>query len=105
MNTKLRSLLAAIVTFSLALPGIASADHRSDRHGHGDRHGHSYSQGYKHHHRDRHADYRGHPGRYITNTYRHDDDNDLLLGLVVGGILGYAINGAQQGHAYYYNDR
>ena len=106
MNTKLRSLLAAAVALSLALPGIASADHRGDtRHGYGDRHSYNYSHDSRRHHRDRHSDYGTHHDRYITSYSRSNDDDDLLLGLVVGGILGYAVNSAQQGNAYYYNDR
>jgi len=52
--------------------------------------------------RGRHYDGRHYPGgRYY---YRHDGDDDLLFGLLAGGILGYAINGAQHS-APYYDDR
>jgi hypothetical protein len=105
MNIKLRSLLAAVVALSLAVPGIASADRRGDgRHGYGDRHGYTHGYGYKGKYHDRYYGYRGHHDRYITNYYSQDnDDDDLLVGLLVGGVLGYAINGAQHSNAYYYN--
>ena len=101
MNIKTRSLLA-VVALSLAVPGIASADRRGDGYrGHGDRHG------YRELRRDRHHDRHDYRDRHITRYYRHDDDDDqdLLIGLVVGGILGYAINGAQHSSSYDYSDR
>jgi hypothetical protein len=103
MNMKLRSVLAAAMVLALALPGIASADRRGDgRHGYGDRHGYNYG----HHRFDRGHHYGGYPGRYYPRYYGYyDHDDDLLLGLVAGGLLGYAINGAQQGNRYYYYDR
>jgi hypothetical protein len=119
MNTIPRTLLVLTVALSLAIPGLASADRRGEGHrDHGDRHGyrHDYKHGHRKHHRDRHHDrhhrYRDrHHGRhyrsrdrYITHYYRHDDD-DLLTGLVVGGILGYAINGARHSGGYGYSDR
>ena len=111
MNMKLRSVLAAAMLLALALPGIASADRRGDgRHGYGDRHGdrHGYNSGYGRHGFDRghHYGYGGYPGRYYPRYYGYyDHDDDLLLGLVAGGLLGYAINGAQPGNRYYYYDR
>jgi hypothetical protein len=107
MDMKLRSLLAAAVALALALPGIATADRRGDdHHGYGDRHG--YTSGHGHHRfdRDRHYGYGGYRGGYYPRYYGYDDnDDDLLLGLVAGGLLGYAINGAQQGNRYDYYDR
>ena len=107
MNTKSRSLLAAFVALSLALPGIASADRRGDGYrDHGDRHGYNSRHGYKKQYRDRHPVYRGHRDRYVTRYYRYDDDHDdLLMGLLVGGVLGYAINGAQYRNNYNYYGR
>ena len=99
MNIKPRSLLAAVVALSLAVPGMASADRRGhDSHGYGgDRGGykHGYNHGYKGGYPGRYYGYRGYPkGNYYY--YNNDDHyDDLLLGLAVGGILGYAINGAQ----------
>jgi Ni/Co efflux regulator RcnB len=117
MNMKSRSLLAVAVALSLALPGIASADRRGhDRHDyHGDRHGNRQGHGYKKHHRDRYPvyrnhryypNYRGYRDGHITRYYDYDnDDDDLLTGLLVGGVLGYIINGAQHSNPYYYYDR
>ncbi|MEZ5541735.1 MAG: hypothetical protein R3F42_06805 [Pseudomonadota bacterium] len=93
-----RSLLAAALSIALALPGAASADRRGgDRYyDHGDRHG------YRHGYRERHHDRRYYPDRYVTRYYRHDhDDDDLLLGLVVGGILGYAVTAPRYNDYYY----
>jgi hypothetical protein len=102
MNITSRSLLATVVALSLAVPGVASADRRGgDRYyDHGGRYGHH--DGYRNHHRDRHHYYRGHRDRYVTRYYRHDDDDDLLLGLAIGGLLGYAI---PRYPSYYYYDR
>ncbi|HUT41890.1 MAG TPA: hypothetical protein VM011_11160 [Gammaproteobacteria bacterium] len=117
MNTKHRSLLAAVVAFTLAVPGMASADRRGDGYrDHGDRHGysnHGYKKQYRGQHDDRrgyyrdgHRDYRGHNDRHVTRYYRQDNDHDdLLLGLVVGGVLGYTINGAQYNNRYNYYGR
>jgi hypothetical protein len=107
MNMKLRSLLAAVIALSLAVPGLAAADRRDhDRH-HDYRYDRHHDRGYKHghgkHHRDRHV-YRG--DRHITHHYQYDDDgDDLLIGLVVGGVLGYALNSAQHSSTYDYGER
>lgn len=101
MKLNYRSLLAAVITASLALPGAAMADKRGhgDR-GHGDRnYGHQSDRHHSYGH-DRHY-YRGHRGghhggNYSSYYYQDDDDEEkLLIGLVVGGVLGYALNGAQ----------
>jgi hypothetical protein len=104
MNIKLRSLLAAVVALSMAMPGIASADRRGGHGGHGYGGGgykHGYSHGYKGGYPGRYYGYRGYPYGYY-NYYNNDNDyDDLWLGLAVGGILGYAINGAQHPYDYY----
>lgn len=97
MKLNYRSLLAAVITASLAVPGAAMADKR----GHGAR-DYGYKSGrhqsYKY---DRHH-YRGNAGRhYSYGQSHHDDDDDLLIGLVVGGVLGYALNSAQHNSAGY----
>ncbi|MEZ5541736.1 MAG: hypothetical protein R3F42_06810 [Pseudomonadota bacterium] len=99
MNISPRSLLAAAIALSLAVPGAASADRRGEGYrDRGDRHDHRYQ--YRDRHYDRHED------RHITRYYHDDDDGEkLLLGLVVGGILGYAINNAQHGAGYDYSSR
>lgn len=99
MNKTTRSLLATAVALTLVVPGAAMADRRGgDRYyDHGDRHHNRH--GYRDHYRDRHY-YRGHPDRYYY--YRDNDDDELLLGLVVGGLLGYAI---PRYPSYYYYDR
>lgn len=105
MNIKIRSLLAAAVVLSLAVPGMASADRRGgDRHhDRGDWHGNPY--GYRHHYRERVPAYRYYPGWGVPRYYRYDDDDDLLKGLVLGGILGYAIHGSQYNNGYNYYGR
>jgi hypothetical protein len=103
MNLKPRSILVAVVALSLALPGAAMADRRGHDGGHRDSHsgyGHKYSKRYRN---DRHH-YRGHNKRHVTRYYGHDNDGDeLLIGLLVGGVLGYALNSAQQSNSVDYN--
>jgi hypothetical protein len=103
MKLTTQSLLAALLTTSLAVPGAALADHRGD----GDR---EYGYRFDHHrverHRDRHfgrIDHRDYRDQRITRVYRDNDDDRLLLGLVVGGLLGYAINNAQHAGSTYYD--
>lgn len=102
MKLNYQSLLAAAISVSLALPGAAMADRR----GHDDR-GHDRDR-YSGHHRDRHVErhverhvYRDYGDRHVHRVYRDRDGDDLLIGLVVGGILGYAINSAQQSNIDY----
>jgi hypothetical protein len=96
-----------MMALSLALPGgaLAGGDHhkgyRSNQHnGHaGKYHGYRGHAG-KHHgyrgHSGKQRGYRYHGGysrKYVTK-YNYDDDNDgenLLIGLLVGGVVGYAI--------------
>lgn len=112
MKLNYRSLLAAVITASLALPGAAMADKRGHGNGHGngghgDRH-YSHKSGRHHSYGDGGHYYRGHRGghhggHYNNYYYRNDDDDGekLLIGLVVGGVLGYALNGAQHNNADY----
>lgn len=90
--------VAALLVLSLAGSGSVWADggRHYGRHGNGH---HGKHQEYQRHH------YKGHQGRHITNYYRYEDDHDnekLLIGLVMGGLIGYAINNAQQGQDYEY---
>ena len=93
MPSTVRTIIAAVMVFSLGMTGTALAGDRS----HGYRDSGHYS-GHHSKHQSKHQykrSYRGH-GRHSNNYYRYDDDgDDLLIGLVVGGILGYAINSAQ----------
>jgi len=43
--------------------------------------------------------YHGHPG-HVTRYYSYDDrgDDDLLIGLAIGGLIGYAIDHADNGY-------
>ena len=59
---------------------------------------HYYKDGY----RPRY--YRGHGGRsYYYYNDDYDSDDDLLIGLLMGGLIGYAINSAQQDGDYTYD--
>lgn len=95
MNTKLRPLLAAVIGLSLAVPGIAPADHYG--------HGHKYKHSHKKHHRHDSRHYGGHGfhGKPIRHYYKRDNSHEkLLIGLLVGGIAGYAISSAQKRYTY-----
>ncbi|MDA9983282.1 hypothetical protein N9H39_11295 [Gammaproteobacteria bacterium] len=90
MNVILRSLLSVIITLALALPGLASAD--KGGHGH-------YKHGYKQKYGNRYPGGYVYPNQHITNYYKRDNSNEkLLIGLLVGGIAGYAISNAQKKH-------
>lgn len=94
MNLKSRYLLIAVIAFSLVMPGLASADRY--------KHGHKYGHGQNKHYRqgNRHQGYEG-SSKNINHYYKHDNSSEkLLIGLVVGGIVGYAINNAQHRKVY-----
>lgn len=118
MTMKPRSLLAAVIALTLAVPGLATADRRDrdDRDYRHDRHhDRDYRSGHRERDRERHYDRHDYRvdrhdyrvDRHVTHHYRHDDDDDenLLIGLVVGGVLGYALNSAQHSGAYASGDR
>lgn len=95
MKLKPQPILAAVVALSLVLPGVATAERRGHDNHHRDYDsGHSYKH-YKRHRGDRHH-YRGRRGKHAGRYYRYDDNDSekLLIGLVVGGVLGYALNNA-----------
>lgn len=130
-RTMNRSLAALLVSLCLALPGAAWAGDEHSKGYRGDYHsGHSgkpYNYGhsgkpYNYRHSGKHDNY-GHSGKryrygrydghsgaytrkYVTK-YKYDDDSDgerLLIGLLVGGIVGYAIGEAHDAataDAYY----
>ena len=85
------------------------AGKKNDRHGYGhsghqDKHYSNYNHRknkYKrHHYKGGHQNYynRGYGGNY----YKYDDDSDekLLIGLLVGGLVGYAISSTQDAEPY-----
>ena len=111
---KARSIIAAMVALSLVGSGNVWAGKKNDRHDYG------YSQGGHHgkqYSYNKHRKYK--PGRHYYNGghkypynrgygsyyYKYDDDSDekLLIGLLVGGLVGYAINGAQSDNSYEYD--
>ena len=78
-------------------------DRRSHTRGNGDRYNKHYTynkhrknKNKRHHYKDSYKPrhYRGHGGN--TYYYKDDDSDDkLLIGLLMGGLIGYAINSAQ----------
>ena len=126
MHLRIPSLLAAVLAVSLAGPGAALAGdkHRDyDRHDygshqdrqhdrkhyysrdhHGDRHHYKQRRHAKAHKYDRHHYKHHNKHRYNRHNYayRYDDDDDekLLIGLVLGGLIGYAINNAYDADIY-----
>jgi len=112
---KARSIIAAMVALSLVGSGNVWAGKKNDRHDYG------YSQGG---HQGKHYSYNKHRKNknnrnyyyggnryrynrgYVGNYYKYDDDDSdekLLIGLLVGGLVGYAINGAQSDNSYEYD--
>jgi hypothetical protein len=110
MNAKntVKTVVAAILAVTLGMSGPALAGGK-----HYGGHGYSGGHGYKHHRGhggygrghgyNRHRGYRGHRGYghryrphygYGGHTYRYysDSDDDLLLGLLLGGFTGYALS-------------
>ncbi len=82
--------LSGLLMLSLSAGAWAGGDrhYRGDRdYGHS-RGGHSYS--HKHHH-DRY------PARHHSRPKRHhrSNDDELLIGLLVGGLVGYAVGNTQ----------
>ncbi len=87
--------------------------YRSKHRDHGTYASKHYKRDRKHHYKHDKRHYGGHYGHkyghggYGAGYYRDDDDDEkLLIGLVVGGILGYALNegshkGADDYDAYY----
>ena len=130
MHRTVPSLLAAVLAIFLAGSGVAVADdgrRYHDRHDYGshqDRQHSRYSSGDhhgdRHHHKRRHAyadkhdrrhykhdrrHYKQHKKHYYNRhnyAHRYDDDDDekLLIGLVLGGLIGYAINNAYDSGIY-----
>jgi len=111
MRTKKSALIAAVMAASLLSAAAVQAD--GARH-YQQRQDYSHYRDYGHqgHDRDRHQKrqygYRDvdryHAPRYsrhVTNYYQYEDDDDddkLLIGLAIGGLIGYAINSAGTGY-------
>jgi len=106
---KKSALAAAVMAVSLLGNGVVLADggrYQDNRQGYG----HQVDYGHlkyckKRHYResryggyhDRDYTYKGNRGRHVTNYYEYDDDDGaekLLIGLAIGGLIGYAINHA-----------
>lgn len=107
MKLTMHSLLAALLTVSLAVPGAAMADRRGHE---GRDYGYRFDHGRVEHHRDRYRDrdhdryrHRDYGDHYGPRVYRDRGDDRLLLGLVVGGLVGYALNNAQHAGTTYYD--
>jgi len=82
--------------------------YKEDRH-HAKRHyrKHKRHDGYYNRHHGHRKYGHGHRGGYgYGSNYYYDDDDDekLLIGLVVGGILGYALNESQQNDGDFYDN-
>ena len=90
MNFRLKTpvVLAAMMAMTITASGTvwAGGKHHYERHGNGH---HQKHQHYKRHHN---------PG-YSYRRYDSDDDENLLIGLLLGGVFGYAISSASQSAA------
>jgi len=107
---KKSALAAAVMAVSLLGNGVVLADggrYHDNRQGYGHHGDYAQQKHYKkRHHResryggyhDRGYYYKGNRGRHVTNYYEYGDDDDgdekLLIGLAIGGLIGYAINNA-----------
>jgi len=108
MTSQIKHLITATVTAALiAGSGMALARDRDhdrdyDRGHHSYSHDRQYSRKHhrdsdRHHYKQRHNyKHRGHYTRYDNG-----DDEKLLIGLIVGGLIGYAINDSQHHDDYY----
>ena len=87
-HLKIPVVLAAMMAMTLTASDRAWAGgkHHYDRHGNGH---HQKHQQYKRHYK---------PG-YSYRRYDSDDDEKLLIGLLLGGVFGYAISNASQADA------
>jgi hypothetical protein len=93
MNTRKKRpfLVAAVAVLCLAGSGISWADgghYRQDRHGYGFHSGYDYHK-QRHHSRPY---YRPVQKKKVIKRYDDGDDDNLLIGLLIGGLVGYAIS-------------
>ena len=92
------AVAATVVATGLATAGGAWADGGRHHGGYGHQK-HEHRGHYKH--RSIHKGYhRGYPRSYKHRSHNGDDDENLLIGLVVGGLVGYAIGKHQQTYDY-----
>jgi hypothetical protein len=82
-------VLAAVMAMTFTTSGIAWAGGKH----HYDRHGNGHHQKHHHHHK------RHHNSGHNYRRYDSDDDEKLLIGLLLGGVFGYAISNASQSYA------
>ncbi|MGD8619383.1 MAG: hypothetical protein PVH54_09390 [Gammaproteobacteria bacterium] len=101
---KKSALAAAVMAVALLGNGVVLADGGRYHYNRQD-YGHQKQYKQRHHKANRYAGYhdrdyyyQGHHGRHVTNYYEYDDDDDgdekLLIGIAIGGLLGYVINHA-----------
>lgn len=81
-------VIAAVTAAMLGLSGAVWADggRHHDGYGRYDKHQYKHYKQYNRHYEPR-RHYRSH---------RHNDSDELFIGLLMGGLVGYAIGGAQQ---------
>lgn len=111
MTSRIKYLITAALTAVLiAGSGMALAERRSHDRGHDRGHqGYSYDQHSSRHYYDR-GHYREKHYYKKPRHYRHRSnyryygggDEKLLIGLLVGGLIGYAINDARHNDNNYY---
>lgn len=85
-----RRLIAAIIGLGIMGSGSAMAG--------GDRYGYDRYKYRGHHERQHHDHY--YPYKKKKNHHHDDDDEKLLIGLLMGGVVGYAISQSRQSPAY-----
>jgi len=95
-------LVAAVAAIFLAGSGVTWADgshYRTDRHGYG------IHQGYHHqkYRYDSRPHYRHVQKKKVVKHNDNRDDDTLLIGLLVGGLVGYAISHTSQVDNYHYD--
>lgn len=89
MNFRFRTpiVMAIMMAMTLSSPGTvwAGGKHHYERHGNG--------------HHQKHHHYKGHhKSGHNYRRYDSDDDEKLLIGLLLGGVFGYAISSANQSY-------
>ncbi len=98
LRTATTTLASAAIFLAITMaPAHAGGYDHGRYHGRG-HHGHHYKS-YGHHGHKRHYR-RGHHRPRYRRHYRHDDDDDLVAGLIIGGLLGYAISSHQARDRY-----